>query len=55
MFTPTIGRALPKQHMAKVYNTLSRQDAVILVQLQTGHLVLTVTWHEYGGWIQQDA
>ena len=40
MFTPTIGRALPKQHMAKVYNTLSRQDAVILVQLQTGTLGL---------------
>jgi ribonuclease HI len=40
MFTRTIDRALPKKHMAKVYDTLSRQDAVILVQLRTGHLGL---------------
>ena len=39
-FTRTIDKALPRQHIAKVYSTLSRQDAIILVQLRTGYLGL---------------
>lgn len=40
MFTRTIDSALPKQHMAKVYDPLTTQDALILVQLRTGHFGL---------------
>jgi hypothetical protein len=46
MFTRTIDRALPQQHMAKVYDTLSRQDAVILVQLRTGNIRVHHIWNK---------
>ncbi|RFU26788.1 hypothetical protein B7463_g9554, partial [Scytalidium lignicola] len=40
MFTRTIDKALPQQHIAKVYSTLNSQDAAIVIQLRTGHLAL---------------
>jgi hypothetical protein len=40
MFTRTLDKALPQEHIAKIYDSLSRQDSVITVQLRTGHLGL---------------
>jgi ribonuclease HI len=37
-----IDKALPQNHMVKVYNTWSQEDTRTLVQLRTGHLGLNV-------------
>jgi len=39
-FTRKIDKALPKEHMTQVYNTLNREEAGILSQLRTGHTPL---------------
>ena len=39
-FTRKIDKALPNEHMTKVYNSLSREEAGILSQLRTDHTPL---------------
>jgi len=39
-FTCKIDKALPNEHMTKVYNSLSREEAGILSQLRTDHTPL---------------
>jgi hypothetical protein len=39
-FTRSIDKALPRDHMAKIYKILDRPDTAILVQLRTGHIGL---------------
>jgi hypothetical protein len=39
-FTCKIDKALPNEHMTKVYNSLSREEAGILSQLRTDHTLL---------------
>ncbi|KFZ24391.1 hypothetical protein V502_01148 [Pseudogymnoascus sp. VKM F-4520 (FW-2644)] len=39
-FTRSIDKALPRDHMAKIYKILDRRDTAILVQLRTGHVGL---------------
>jgi hypothetical protein len=44
-FTRTMDKALPKEHMLKVYKALRQEEAGILSQLRTGHqLTVHVEW-----------
>jgi ribonuclease HI len=47
-FTRTMDKALPNEHMTKVYNSLSREDAGILSRLRTGHAPLNDTLARIG-------
>ena len=35
-----LDQALPRDHMVKIYNTMTQEDVKILVQLRTGHVGL---------------
>src|SRR3982074_572184 len=43
-----IDKALPRNHMVKVYNTMTQEDARILVQLRTGNVGLNFYLNRVG-------